>query len=96
MTGGNFSNFAAFLCIMKKLYLYITKSFLGTFVLTFFIVVFIWVMQFVWLYVDDLVGKRIGNQDIGRVVILHLHHRHPHVAALGLAIGLTDVFRQPW
>ena len=33
---------------MKKLYRYITKSFLGTFVLTFFIVVFIWVMQFMW------------------------------------------------
>ena len=32
---------------MKKLYQYITKSFFGTFVLTFFIVVFIWVMQFV-------------------------------------------------
>ena len=42
---------------MKKLYRYITKSFLGTFILTFFIVVFVWVMQFVWLYVDDLVGK---------------------------------------
>lgn len=42
---------------MKKLYLYITKSFIGTFIFTFFIVIFILIMQFLWLYVDDLVGK---------------------------------------
>ena len=42
---------------MKKLYRYITKSFIGTFIFTFFIVIFILIMQFLWLYVDDLVGK---------------------------------------
>ena len=42
---------------MKKLYQYITKSFLGTFLFTFFIVLFVLLMQWLWLYVDDLVGK---------------------------------------
>ena len=42
---------------MKKLYRYIVRSFLGTFLFTFFIVLFILDMQFLWLYVDDLVGK---------------------------------------
>ena len=42
---------------MKKLYRYIVNSFLGTFLFTFFIVLFILDMQFLWLYVDDLVGK---------------------------------------
>ena len=42
---------------MKKLYLYIVSSFIGTFFFTFFIVLFILDMQFLWLYVDDLVGK---------------------------------------
>ena len=42
---------------MKKLYRYIVSSFLGTFLFTFFIVLFILDMQFLWLYVDDLVGK---------------------------------------
>ncbi len=42
---------------MKKLYRYIVGSFLGTFFFTFFIVLFILDMQFLWLYVDDLVGK---------------------------------------
>lgn len=42
---------------MKKLYQYIVKSFLGTFLFTFFIVLFVLLMQWIWLYVDDLVGK---------------------------------------
>lgn len=42
---------------MKKLYQYIVKSFLGTFLFTFFIVIFILLMQFLWLYIDDMVGK---------------------------------------
>ena len=42
---------------MKKLYQYIVNSFIGTFLFTFFIVLFILDMQFLWLYVDDLVGK---------------------------------------
>lgn len=42
---------------MKKLDLFILKSYLGPLVLTFFISLFILVMQFLWKYVDDLVGK---------------------------------------
>ena len=42
---------------MKKLYRYIVKSFLGTFLFTFFIVLFVLLMQWLWLYIDDLVGK---------------------------------------
>lgn len=42
---------------MKRLHRYIIKSFLGPFVMTFFIVVFVLLMQFLWKYVDDFVGK---------------------------------------
>ncbi|NCA84191.1 MAG: YjgP/YjgQ family permease [Clostridia bacterium] len=42
---------------MKRLDLFIIKSYLGPLVLTFFISLFILVMQFLWKYVDDLVGK---------------------------------------
>jgi lipopolysaccharide export system permease protein len=42
---------------LKKLDLFILKSYLGPLVLTFFISLFILVMQFLWKYVDDLVGK---------------------------------------
>ncbi len=42
---------------MKRLHWYVFKTFLGPFVMTFFICVFILLMQFLWKYVDDLVGK---------------------------------------
>lgn len=42
---------------MKKLHTFILKSFLGPLAMTFFITMFILVMQFLWRYVDDLVGK---------------------------------------
>ena len=45
---------------MKKLYKYILRSFIGTFIFTFFVAVFILLMQFLWCYLDDLVGKGLG------------------------------------
>ena len=42
---------------MKKLDRLILKSFLGPLVLTFAIAVFVLLMQFVWKYIDDMVGK---------------------------------------
>lgn len=42
---------------MKRLHLYVIKSFIGPFIMTFFIVLFVLLMQFLWKYVDDLVGK---------------------------------------
>ena len=45
---------------MKKLYRLILKSFLGTFAFTFFVVIFVLLMQFLWVYVDDLVGKGLS------------------------------------
>ncbi len=43
--------------MLKKLYLFILKSYIGPLALTFFLALFILVMQFLWKYVDDLVGK---------------------------------------
>ncbi|MBQ0006514.1 MAG: LptF/LptG family permease [Alistipes sp.] len=45
---------------MKKLDRFLLKSFLGPFVMVFFIVMFILVMQFLWLYIDELAGKGLS------------------------------------
>ncbi len=42
---------------MKKLDQFILKSFVGPFLAVLGIIVFILVMQFLWLYIDELVGK---------------------------------------
>ena len=42
---------------MRRLDRFILQSYLGPLVMTFFIALFILLMQFVWKYIDDLVGK---------------------------------------
>ena len=42
---------------MKKLHILVIKSFVGPLILTFFFVIFILLMQFLWKYIDDLIGK---------------------------------------
>ncbi len=44
---------------VKRLDMYLLRSFLGLFVLTLMICVFILLMQFVWMHVRDLVGKGV-------------------------------------
>jgi methionyl-tRNA formyltransferase len=45
---------------MKKLDQFTLKSFIGPFVAILLVVVFILMMQFLWLYIDELVGKGLG------------------------------------
>jgi len=42
---------------MKKVDRLLIKSFLGPFILTFFVALFVLIIQFLWKYIDDLVGK---------------------------------------
>ena len=49
---------------MKKIDKFVLKSFLGPLVLTFFIATFVLLLQFLWRYMDDLVGKGLKIVDI--------------------------------
>lgn len=49
---------------MKKLDQFIIKSFVGPFIAILLVVVFILVMQFLWLYIDELVGKGLSMRVI--------------------------------
>ena len=42
---------------MKKVDIFILRTYIGPLIMTFFIALFILLMQFLWLYIDDLVGK---------------------------------------
>lgn len=46
--------------LIKKLDIYILKNYLLLFAGTFFICLFIFIMQFIWVYIDDLVGKGLS------------------------------------
>ncbi len=45
---------------MKKLDQFLLKSFIGPFMAILLVVVFILMMQFLWVYIDDLVGKGLS------------------------------------
>lgn len=49
---------------MKKLDTFILKSFIGPFFAILFVVIFILMMQFLWLYIDELVGKGLSMKVI--------------------------------
>ncbi len=46
---------------MKKVDFFILRTYIGPLIMTFFIALFILLMQFLWLYVDDLVGKGLDS-----------------------------------
>ena len=52
--------------MIKKLDKLIIKSFLGPFIITFFIAFFVLMMQILWKYIDDLVGKGLDFITIGK------------------------------
>jgi len=54
---------------VKKLHLFVIKSYIGPFIATFFIAEFILLMQFLWLWVDDLVGKGLSILIIAKLFV---------------------------
>lgn len=46
--------------MIKKLDILIVRSFIGPFIVTFFVTLFVLVMQFFWLYMDELIGKGLS------------------------------------
>ncbi|MFI3317567.1 MAG: LptF/LptG family permease [Rikenellaceae bacterium] len=69
---------------MKTIHRLVLKSYLGPMVLTFFIVMFILMMNFVWRYIDELVGKGL---DAGIVVEL-LSYALINMIPLGLPLSM--------
>ena len=44
---------------MKKLNIYIIRQYIGTFIFTFVVAIFILLMNFLWTWVDELIGKGV-------------------------------------
>lgn len=74
---------------MKKLDTFILRSYLGPLAMTFFIALFILLMQFVWKYIDDLVGKGLEWHIIVRLLFYASSTFVP--LALPLAILLSSL-----
>lgn len=74
---------------IKRLYMFILRSFVPLLGMTFFICLFIVLMQFLWRYIDDLVGKGLGIDVIGELFFYAALTMIP--MALPLAILLASL-----
>ena len=74
---------------MKKLHKLVLSSYIGPFVATFFIAMFILLMQFLWKYIDDLVGKGLEWYVLGELLFYMSAGFVP--LALPLAVLLSSI-----
>lgn len=74
---------------MKRLHLFMLKSFAGPFVATFFISMFVLIMQFLWRMIDEIVGKGLDFMVIVELLIYVAATLVP--MALPLAVLLSSI-----
>lgn len=74
---------------IKKIDLYLLRNFLGLFLATFFICIFVLLMQFVWMHVKDLVGKGVEISVLAEFFVYAVANVIP--LALPLAILLASL-----
>jgi len=74
---------------VKRLHALVIKSFLGPLILTFFMVIFILLMQFLWKYIDDLVGKGLETSILAEFLLYSSASMVP--MALPLAVLLSSL-----
>lgn len=55
--------------MVKKLDILVLKAFIGPFIATFFITLFVLILQFFWLWIDDFVGKGIDTFTMLRLIL---------------------------
>ncbi|MDE5567796.1 MAG: LptF/LptG family permease [Muribaculaceae bacterium] len=74
---------------VKRLYTFMLQSFLPLFIMTFFICLFVVLMQFLWRFVDEIVGKGLSIDIIGELFFYAALTMVP--TALPLAVLLASL-----
>jgi len=69
---------------MKTIHRLVLKAYLGPMVLTFFIVMFVLMMNFVWRYIDELVGKGLS----AGIIIELMSYAMANMLPLGLPLAV--------
>jgi lipopolysaccharide export system permease protein len=70
--------------VIKKLDILVIKAFIGPFIATFFITLFVLLMQFFWLYIDDFVGKGLSLNNI----LTFIWYQLPGLSQLALPLAV--------
>lgn len=77
---------------VKRLHLLVLRSFLGPFLLTFFIVIFVLVMQFLFKYLNDLIGKGLELKIIAEFMMYLSTSMVPLALPLALLMAALMTF----
>lgn len=77
---------------IKQLYSYILKTFIPLFLMTFAICLFLVLMQFLWKYVEDMVGKGLGLSVIGEMFFYAALNLIPMALPLSILLASLMVF----
>ena len=77
---------------MKRLHKYMIKSFLGPFLLTFAIAMIVLILQFVWKWIDELVGKGLDWKIIVELISYVSAKLIPLAMILGILLASIMTF----
>ena len=77
---------------LKKLHILLLRSFVGPFALTFFIVIFIMVMQFLFKYINDLIGKGLEFPVVSEFLLYTTASMVPMALPLALLMAALITF----
>ena len=77
---------------IKRLYRYILTTFLPLFLMTFAICLFLVLMQFLWKYVEDMVGKGLGLEVLGEMFFYAALNLIPMALPLAILLASLMVF----
>ncbi|MBC8398143.1 MAG: LptF/LptG family permease [Flavobacteriales bacterium] len=77
---------------MKRLHLFLIKAFTRSFIATFFIAIFLLLMQFLWKYIDDLVGKGLEFTQIVELIFYASARFVPLALPIAMLLSSVMVF----
>ena len=76
---------------MKILDKFIIRSFIGPFIVSFFIALFVLIMQFLWLYIDEMMGKGLTIFDVSELLFYLSVGFVPQALPIGVLISTVMV-----
>ncbi|MDO5523769.1 MAG: LptF/LptG family permease [Bacteroidia bacterium] len=77
---------------IKKLYAYLLKTYIPLFLMTFAICLFLVLMQFLWKYVEDMVGKGLGLNVLGEMFLYAALQLIPMALPLSILLASLMMF----
>jgi lipopolysaccharide export system permease protein len=76
---------------MKILDKFLIRSFIGPFIVAFFIALFVLIMQFLWLYIDEMMGKGLTIFDVSELLFYLSIGFVPQALPIGILISTVMV-----